>query len=109
MSHEILWNHHPHLHSESGIDERLDHLEHRIAKMSLINRALWEILQRENKLRDDEILAKVAEIDLRDGKLDDQPSSGPISCPSCGRRTSRNRNRCIYCSASIPSDLFTGA
>ena len=65
MSHETLWNH-PHLHSEAEIDERLDDLDHRLAKVNLVNRALWEILRHHSNLREDELLAKVAEIDLRD-------------------------------------------
>ena len=105
MSHETLWNH-PHLHSEAEIDERLDDLDHRLAKVNLVNRALWEILRHHSNLREDELLAKVAEIDLRDGRLDDQVNSGPIECPSCGRKTSRRRNRCIYCSADIPENIF---
>ena len=60
-----------------------------------------------HNLRDDEILSKVAEIDLRDGALDDQINNGPIHCPSCGRRTGRRYRHCIYCSAEIPVDLFS--
>ena len=106
MNQDSFWDHTPHTHSEVAIDDRLDHLEHGMAKMSMINRALWEILKRENSLRDDEIVAKVAEIDLRDGRLDDQVNRGPISCPSCGRKTSRRRKRCIYCCSELPADVF---
>lgn len=106
MSYDQLW-HQIHLHADANVEARLEDLEHRLAKMSLINQALWEILRRENELRDDEILSKVAEIDLRDGTLDEHMNKGPIHCPSCGRKTSRRQRRCIYCSAEIPEDLFT--
>ncbi|MCB1096547.1 MAG: hypothetical protein KDN22_13300 [Verrucomicrobiae bacterium] len=105
-NHDYLWGHTPHQHSLSAVESRLEHLEHRVDKLTLINRALWEILQKEHHLNTDDLLAKMAEIDQRDGHMDHQMRAEAISCPSCGRKTSRQRNRCIYCAAEMPTDLF---
>ncbi|MGK0186765.1 MAG: hypothetical protein ACI9R3_002548 [Verrucomicrobiales bacterium] len=107
-THEVLWGHTPHSHSLSAVEGRVDYLEHRVEKLTLINKALWEILQDRLNVDKDLLVAKVAEIDLRDGHGDHQIRPEPISCPSCGRKTSRQRARCVYCAAEMPADLFTG-
>ena len=106
---EYLWGHTPHQHSLTAVESRLEHLEHRLDKLTLINRALWEIQKKEHNLSMDDLLAKMAEIDLRDGHLDHQMRNEAVSCPSCGRKTSRQRSRCIYCAAEMPADVFPNA
>lgn len=107
-THDVLWKHTPHLHTLPAVESRVDHLEHRVEKLTLINKALWEILQDKLSIDKDLLVAKVAEVDLRDGHIDHQIRLEAISCPSCGRKTNRQRPRCVYCAAELPADLFTG-
>lgn len=77
----------------------IPHLEGRIDKLTLICRALFELLQKEHGWTDDKLLAKVAEIDLRDGSLDGKLETPIFDCPECGRRVNAKHGRCLYCGA----------
>jgi rubrerythrin len=52
-----------------------------------------------------QIMNKIEEIDLRDGKADGKESQ-PTVCPDCGHTISKRRSNCFYCGARIPSFGF---
>ncbi len=70
-----------------------------INKLTLICRALWEIMAEDKKLDEEYIINKVNEIDLRDGKLDGKMTTAIRVCQSCGRTLFRGHQRCLYCGA----------
>jgi hypothetical protein len=83
------------------------HLEQRVEKLTLISRALWELLEKETDLQERDLIAKVAEIDLRDGELDDRLKSPVLYCPNCGHKVNARNRYCIYCGFSdFPHDVF---
>jgi hypothetical protein len=73
------------------------YLEDRLEKLTLICRALWELRPEKPELTDDDLMAKVAEIDLRDGELNHRLTPPVLTCPECGRRVNARSRRCIYC------------
>ena len=104
---EPLWQQSPHSATDQSNTD-LDYLFHRIEKLTLINRALWEIIKSHHGCRDDELVAKVAEIDLRDGQLDDTYQLPAISCPQCGKKINARHDHCLYCGFDdLPKDVFT--
>ena len=85
-----------------------DYLLHRVEKLTLINRALWEILAKKCDCHQDDLVAKVAEIDLRDGELDNELHQPVIDCPQCGRRLNGRHGHCLYCGfEDLQQDVFT--
>jgi hypothetical protein len=54
------------------------------------------------KFSDDLLALKVAEIDMRDGKLDGRNRTGPQTCPNCKRTMQVGSQRCVYCGAFVP-------
>ena len=52
-----------------------------------------------------QIMKKIEEIDLRDGKLDEKLSQ-PTECADCGHRISKRRTNCFYCGSKINSFGF---
>src|SRR5579871_477788 len=73
-------------------------LRWQVNKLTLANMALFELLQARLGITEDEMLAKMTEIDLRDGKLDGHaPAPQPIVCEVCGRPYSKRHNHCLYC------------
>ncbi|MDF1789936.1 MAG: hypothetical protein P1U82_29025 [Verrucomicrobiales bacterium] len=85
-----------------------DYLLHRIEKLTLVNRALWEIIAKQHDCPKDLLVAKVAEIDLRDGELDQELHEPIIPCPKCGQKVNRRHQHCIYCGFDeLPQDVFT--
>ena len=73
-------------------------LEAKVNKLTLVNHALFELIALRTGITESELIEKVNEIDLRDGKLGGKPSQeAPVVCEQCGRSYSRRHNHCFYC------------
>lgn len=79
----------------------MDELERRVDALTLTCQALWELTQGQLKLTDRQLLAKIQEIDLRDGKADGKITLTTGVCPKCKQRTSAARRRCVYCGTQL--------
>lgn len=77
--------------------DKLEVLERKVEKLKMLNMALLEILGERFQLQEADVIRKVQEIDLRDGKKDGQLDMGQSDCEDCGRTYSRRNNRCLYC------------
>lgn len=90
---------------------RVSVLEKQCERLTLAAMAMAEIVRDKLKLSEQEIEAKLAEIDLRDGRLDGQfrPPVGSATvarCPDCHRPNGANRRQCLYCGTALPPDSF---
>ncbi len=88
------------------LEMRVRDLEHHVARLSLLNQALWEVLREELRLRDEDIEQRAHEVDLRDGKADGEMNGGPVRCPSCNRVSSGKHYKCLYCGQLFEKPLF---
>jgi hypothetical protein len=85
----------------------VEQLEQRLERQLLVSRALWELLKKHSGLEENDLIAKVAEIDLRDGSLDHRLSSPLLDCPDCGKKVNARTRHCAYCGFSeFPTDVF---
>ena len=73
------------------------HLEERVAYLALICRALFELLREKTGITEQELAAKITEVDLRDGKADGRMTPLPKKCPSCQSMMAPRFNRCLFC------------
>ena len=90
-----------------GQEERIAELEFHVNRMALACQALWELLRDRSNIPESELLAKISEIDLRDGVKDQRLTPTPIKCGKCGRTSNSNYTRCIYCGADmVKSEVF---
>ena len=71
----------------------------RLDRLTLVCMALWSLLQEKTDLTEDDLLKRVEEIDLLDGRLDGKVAPQVQQCPQCGRRMSVRHKRCLYCGA----------
>ncbi len=83
-------------------------LEDKIESLALACQSLWELLRDNTDLTEVELNAKIQEVDLRDGRQDGKLSRVVGDCPSCGRKTSKRRHRCIYCGSDTSSGEVFG-
>lgn len=79
------------------VSHTLGTLEDKIDSLSLTCQALWELLREKTNLTEEELTAKVQEIDLRDGSADGKMGANGGDCSSCGRVLNRRHRRCLYC------------
>ena len=86
----------------------IDVLKLYVERLSMITEALWMILREQHGYSDEELTRRIAEIDLRDGKLDGRVATNEAPyCPQCKRQhVAKHRPMCLYCGSAIGSDLF---
>ncbi|HWL08881.1 MAG TPA: hypothetical protein VNQ76_10770 [Planctomicrobium sp.] len=91
------------------LKDRVHDLELSLDRLSLATMAIAEILRDRSHITEEEIEAKIEEIDLRDGKLDGRLREPVTTCTSCDRTNPARRSQCLYCGESLPvrSTIFS--
>lgn len=77
-----------------------------IDALALSCAAMWELLSDKLGVTEQELMAKIEEIDLRDGKLDGKIARVTQDCPDCRRVNNGKRVRCLYCGTALPRAPF---
>jgi len=85
----------------SHYKRRIDELEFSLNRVTLASQAVWEILRARLEISQEELLAKINEIDLRDGVQDGRITPYVTNCPKCNRVVNSKSARCIYCGAAF--------
>jgi hypothetical protein len=78
-------------------------LDDKINQLAMVCRAMFELLQQSTGLSDKDLMAKVLEIDLRDGRRDGRMTPTPKRCPKCEAMISPKFGRCLFCGHEDPS------
>jgi len=81
---------------------RVRALETQVGHMALACQAMWELLRQRTGITEPELLAKMEEVDLRDGSPDGRMTPVLTKCPACGKPSNSKIASCIYCGAAIP-------
>lgn len=111
------WTHsptYPHRQAEAEareVDSKADRTKVRvndalkqIDRLTLACQAMWELLRDHSDLTEDQLKAKILEIDARDGTVDGKIGHKILDCPSCGQKTGTRRAYCVFCGHPIESD-----
>jgi hypothetical protein len=72
-----------------------------VEKLFMLTEALWTILKEKHGCTDAELVQRVQEIDMRDGKLDGKVAKVKPDCPKCSRKLMGKRPVCLYCGAEV--------
>lgn len=80
-----------------------------VERLYLSVQAMWELLKARTDLKDEDLAAKMREIDLRDGREDgkDATQTGINICPSCGRALEKGSVTCLWCGAPAKNGAFS--
>ncbi len=78
----------------------------RLERTVLACEAMWSILRDKLGVTDEELVERINDIDLSDGKLDGQVRKTAVACPKCGRTIARRFPQCMYCGQPIMHDPF---
>lgn len=85
----------------------VDELQNQLDRALMACEAMWSILRDKLDVTDLDLLNRINEIDLSDGKLDGKVNKSAVACPKCGRTIARRFSKCIYCSQPVMQDPFT--
>ena len=77
--------------------DELHRLEDRFERLALLTTALAELALERLGLTEDELAAKVAEVDGRDGAVDGRRTRTAQPCPSCRAAVPVDRTTCQFC------------
>ncbi len=80
---------------------QVEQLEARLEALQLANAAMWALLRERLGLSDAELIDKMRQIDLLDGKADGKMSPRVLECTACKRTMSTRFRRCVYCGTPI--------
>lgn len=72
-------------------------VEARFERLKMVNQAVWELLKERTSLEEKDLVDRIQEIDLRDGKEDQKHRPEAYTCTECNRTLKRGNNRCMYC------------
>jgi ribosomal protein S27AE len=61
--------------------------------------AMWSLIVEKTSFKDEDLFAKIREIDLADGVEDGKITKTCQKCPACGRTMSERHKKCLYCGA----------
>jgi len=93
--------------ARNAAEESILPLEHRIESLELACAGMWELLKQMSNVTDDQLIAKIREIDAKDGKVDGKITRGSLECPACGRQSLvRNATKCTWCGADLQRAPF---
>ena len=79
----------------------LNQLERHVERISLASQAMWELVRERTGATEEELEAKMLEVDGRDGAVDGKIAVSVLVCKACGRNTNSRRDNCIMCGAPI--------
>lgn len=81
---------------------RMIDVDERIDRLVLLVEAMWALL-REQGLSDEDLAAKLMELDQSDGSLDGRRTPAPSTCRSCGSKVAAGLAACQFCGTALPT------
>jgi hypothetical protein len=97
-------------HAMSSSLHKID-IDERIDRLTLLVEAMWSLL-REQGLSDDDLAARLMELDQSDGTMDGRRTPAPSTCRSCGSKVAAGLPACQFCGTAVPAaetpDPFAG-
>ena len=69
----------------------------KLQRMALINAAMWDLSKEKLGFIDEDLKAKILEIDAMDGVIDGKASSLKRLCDRCQKSLHPKHDKCLYC------------
>ncbi|MBT3191280.1 MAG: hypothetical protein HN341_01865 [Verrucomicrobia bacterium] len=93
----------------TDVRHQTEYIKSDVEKLFMITEALWTILKEQHGYTEDDLIARVEAIDMRDGVLDGRVAKSAVKpdCPECGRKLMGRRPVCLYCGTEVILDPFS--
>lgn len=88
-------------------ERKTELVEARCERLAMLCEAMWTLINEKLGVTDEELVDRINEIDLRDGKLDGRVArDGPLMCHKCERPIAERFSKCMYCGAPVARSPF---
>jgi len=85
-------------------------LDNRVDKLTLACMAMWELLKEKTGLTEEDLMERIRQIDLSDGRADGKVQKQISRCPKCDHVMSARHQKCMYCGATkLDANAFDSA
>ena len=81
---------------------QLRFIEDRQERLALVCAAMWSLVKQSLPFTDEQLMARIQDLDLSDGKLDGKIRPDAQDCPGCKRKISARFLQCLYCGHELP-------
>ncbi len=82
---------------------RTEDLVDRVDRLTLVVQAMWALLEEDGRTQDD-LLAKIQELDAADGTEDGKRTPLPRTCPGCQAKVGHGLSVCQFCGTEMGTD-----
>ena len=79
----------------------LEDMNDQFDRILLIIQAMWALME-EQGFTEEQLIAKIQELDSQDGSVDGRVGSAPSDCRECGSKVAAGLTRCQICGSEIP-------
>ena len=76
-------------------------LQSQVDRLALAVEALWTIVQDTTGATDEQLMERITEVDMKDGRRDGRVKRPARDCPKCKRKIPPRSPRCIYCGTDV--------
>jgi hypothetical protein len=74
-----------------------------VDRLTLACLAMWQIIQSQTNLTDEDLARMMHDLDAADGRVDGRMSTEAGRCPKCDRPALKGKPTCMYCGAAVAS------
>jgi heme oxygenase len=96
-------NHHQQIEMRRDLREDTADLHARIDRLTLVNEALWTLLQEASNLTDQHLINRIQQLDASDGKPDGVFKPAASRCQKCDAAVGHGRRTCMFCGTEADS------
>ncbi len=88
--------------SEEAMRARIGELEETVDRLVLAAMAMWSLRPDQQDVTEEDLLERIREYDVLDGRLDGRLRAMMVTCDDCGRRNRGRRTHCLFCGSGLP-------
>lgn len=88
-------------HRHNRARDEIDAVHGRVDRLLLINEAMWSLICEHSSLTEEDLAARVEELDRSDGAVNGRRQPRASDC-HCGAKINPKDKRCLFCEAEAP-------
>jgi hypothetical protein len=85
------------------LHEKVEGMERQLERLTVTCSSMWSLLQKKSNLSENDLLEKIQELDIQEGRSNEKVNRGVVICENCSRQISSKYPQCLYCGHPAPT------